>query len=189
MLKVAEIDELMKNYNGEVLQELVKEAAIKNPMTMGKLWSETWPRVVTGVAAAGTLFAIDRLFLDKILDYLEKRKTTRESREYFEKMLSNHPQLKEYEPETVAKYWESLYHFAPMMAQDPLAAGAYITQSLKRQYIEEFGGPTLDIFKTLTEVQKNSRPSDRKSSLLHDATEKAVMGAMVFDGSKDKSKK
>ena len=205
MLKTAEINELMQKYNGEVLQELIKEAdfgamarAEQGPALssighaagnaapkvgrMGKLWAETLPRLTAGVAIAGSLFMIDRLFVDKILGWLERRNSQRESREYFEKMLVSHPQLKEYDPEVLAKYWESLYHFAPNMAQDPLAAGAYITQSLKRQYIEEFGGPTLDIFKTLSEVQKNSQNEKGKRGLssLGEIANKTFSNALDF---------
>ena len=70
------------------------------------------------------------------------------------KMLDGHPELKKADPEQVAKYWESLYHFAPYMAQDPLAAGAYIRQSLARGYAEEFGGPPPDTFATLSNINK-----------------------------------
>ena len=40
------------------------------------------------------------------------------------------------------------------MAQDPLAAGAYIRQSIARGYGEEFGGPPPDTFNTLSDINK-----------------------------------
>jgi len=100
-----------------------------------------------GVAAAGA-------FLDKMMDYFRNKNIKAKSSEYFQKMLEEHPALEKEDPAQVAKYWASLYHFAPYMAQDPLAAGAYIRQSLARGYADEFGGPPPDTFNTLSDINK-----------------------------------
>ena len=89
-----------------------------------------------------------------MMDYFQERKIKAKSVEYYSKMMEAHPELKKEDPETVAKYWASLYHFAPYMAQDPLAAGAYIRQSIARGYGDEFGGPPPDTFNTLSDINK-----------------------------------
>jgi hypothetical protein len=96
------------------------------------------------------------LAADAIVSYFSKMSKRYESREYYQKMLEAHPQLAKEDPALVARYWESLYHFAPHMAQDPLAAGAYITQTVGRLSAEQFGGPPPDTFATLADIQKKS---------------------------------
>ena len=41
------------------------------------------------------------------------------------------------------------------MAQDPLAAGAFIRQSLARGLPDEFGGPAPDTYGTLTSINES----------------------------------
>lgn len=41
------------------------------------------------------------------------------------------------------------------MAQDPLAAGAFIRQSLARGLPEEFGGPAPDTYSTLAAINES----------------------------------
>ena len=103
--------------------------------------------VGAGIGLAGS-------FVDKMMEYFREKKLQSKSVEYYTKMMEAHPQLKKEDPETVAQYWASLFHFAPHMAQDPLAAGAYIRQSIARGYGEEFGGPPPDTFNTLSDINK-----------------------------------
>jgi hypothetical protein len=113
-----------------------------------------WGQVATaliGSAAAATLGA----FADEIIDWLKENRIKSKSKDYFEAMLDAHPALKKQDPETVAKFWASLYHFAPHMAQDPLAAGAFIRQSIDRGYPELYGGPPIDTYSTLTGIDKS----------------------------------
>lgn len=69
---------------------------------------------------------------------------------YFNKMLQANPEL-ETKKESIKPYFNSLLHFAPMVAAEPLAAGAFI----KRQ--EEFknlgGLPLMDV-KNLSDIQE-----------------------------------
>lgn len=108
------------------------------------------------------------------------------SQEYYEAMLKEHPQLKQFDPKDVAKYFKSLNHFAPNLAQDPLAAGAYLTQSLKKLSGEELGGPPPDTFNTLVDIQK--KISDSKSSRsdtsnkIYQSTAGAIIGSVIKDG-------
>jgi hypothetical protein len=68
----------------------------------------------------------------------------------FAKMLEIHPQLKKFPIEEVMKYYDSLYHFAPHMAEEPLAAGAYVLQTMR---MADFGGPTIDSVESLAKIQ------------------------------------
>jgi hypothetical protein len=97
------------------------------------------------------------VFADAIIKFFKKQYKQYKSKEYFEKMLEAHPQLQQEDPTEVARYWESLYHFAPHMAEDPLASGAYITQSMRRLSGEQLGGPPPDTFATLADIQKKSK--------------------------------
>lgn len=112
-------------------------------------WPQIGTAVLTGFAAAGT-----GVFIDEMLDWLKENRIQWKSQDYYQAMLDAHPQLKKEDPKIVAKYWASLYHFAPYMAQDPLAAGAYIRQTLRQLPNEEFGGPTIDTYSTLTNINK-----------------------------------
>ena len=71
----------------------------------------------------------------------------------FKRMMEMHPSLHKMDPNEVVKYWDNLYHFSPKMAMEPLAAGAYILQVSR---MADFGGPTSDTLKTITEIQHKS---------------------------------
>lgn len=90
---------------------------------------------------------------------ISKVKEKRAKDPAFDAMIKMHPELLKEDPDNVIKYFDSLYHFAPHMAQEPLAAGAYITQMLRA---EVFGGPTVDIVKTVSEVQDKGKKSPDK---------------------------
>lgn len=107
---------------------------------------------VTILTSAGLAGAAFDSFFNAMKEWFKKNNGQKKKNEYFEKMLTTHPDLMKEDPEMVAKYWDSLYHFAPMMAADPLAAGSYIQQSLQRGY--GFGGPPPDVFRTLADIQK-----------------------------------
>ncbi|MCK5613644.1 hypothetical protein KAR91_67890 [Candidatus Pacearchaeota archaeon] len=110
-------------------------------------------------------------FLDVMLDYLSKKKVKRQNPEFYAKMLSAHPELKKEDPKLVARYWASLYHFAPYMAQDALASGAFIRQSIARGLPSEFGGPAPDTYLTLTDIE-NKLTKGRVSSSTSEALKK-----------------
>lgn len=132
--------------------------------------------------AVGAGIGIAGGFIDKMMDYFKDKKIKAQSVEYYSKMMEAHPQLKKEDPETVARYWSSLYHFAPHMAQDPLAAGAYIRQSIARGYGEEFGGPPPDTFNTLSDINKKlvETAAKEKGSRAGDALRK-TLGTVLSD--------
>jgi len=111
------------------------------------------------IGAAGPAFGVVE---DSISGYMENRK--REPA--FNKMLEYHPQLKNEDMDLVKKYFESIWHFSPHMAQDPLAAGAYIRSAMF--YHDTQGGPAPNMAVDLTALQRNvsAGKSDSKSRFL-----------------------
>ena len=109
---------------------------------------------VLSTLGARILFGVGAELVDSIIAILKEKYNIYKSKEYFDKMLKAHPQLKNYNKEEIAKYYASLNHFAPSVAKDPLAAGAYLTQSLKKLSSEELGGPPPDTFNTLVDIEK-----------------------------------
>jgi len=106
------------------------------------------------------------LFLESLLDQLTDLKVKRKSPMYYQQMLAAHPELKKQKPAVIAKLWASLYHFAPSMAADPLAAGAFIRQTLVQGYMESVGGPPTETLSTLTGIEKGMRSLDKDRGLL-----------------------
>ena len=74
-------------------------------------------------------------------------------------MLDIHPELKENKEteERAALYFDSLWHFSPTMAQDPLAAGTYIKQALNMHHVSQ--GPLPEMVQRVTDIQKNIKQS------------------------------
>lgn len=50
-----------------------------------------------------------------------------------------------------------MYKTAPSLAQDPVAAGAFVIQSINKEVIPEHGGPPIDTYKTLVDIEKGKR--------------------------------
>lgn len=121
-----------------------------------------------GTLMAGAIMAagltISAKVIDEIIAYLKERNVKAKSTKYYAQMLEAHPELKKEKPTVVARYWASLYHFAPYMAQDPLAAGAFIRQSLARGLPDEFGGPAPDTYSTLTGINESILKAKGQSS-------------------------
>jgi len=130
--------------------------------------SKTIAALIGVSAAAGVVTNIVGIIIKKLQDMHVKH----QSAEYYKKMLEAHPKLKKEDPEVVAKYWASLYHFSPFMAQDPLSAGAYIRQSLDRG-LEDLGGPGHDTVNVLADINRkmvgpgNAQGHDTVQGVLH----------------------
>lgn len=135
---------------------------------------------------AGALFGLGIVgaskFVEEIVEYLRERNLASKSGQYYTKMLLAHPELRKENSKLVAKYWASLYHFAPFMAQDPLAAGAFIRQSIARGLPEEFGGPAPDTYLTLADINRKIMQARTGSEIAKDyggeATKAFVSGAI-----------
>lgn len=103
-------------------------------------------------------------FSDSIIDYLRDLRVQAKSSTYYNKMLENNRQLLDENPEDVAKLWASLYHNSPHLAQDPTAAGAFIKQSLDKELLSEYGGPPIDVYKTLSDIESKYSGNTNRSS-------------------------
>jgi len=77
----------------------------------------------------------------------------------FQKVIKLHPDLKEYPFDKVMMYWDHLYKFAPSLAADPLAAGAYLKQSLDS--FDSIGGPPHDTVKNLVQIEGSIEDTKR----------------------------
>ena len=142
-----------------------------------------WGGVATtalGIAGAMALAT----FADEIIDALKETNSKSKSKEYYQEMLKAHPALKKLDPKIVAQYWASLFHFAPHMAADPLSAGAFIRQSIDRGYPELYGGPPVDVYSTLTGIQKSVTDAKKSTNRFSEAATSAagkVMGTSLED--------
>ena len=105
------------------------------------------------------------MFIQKLMEAHSARKEKSMSKEYYKKMLESHPTLLKEDPELVAKYFTSLNHFSPHMSKDPLAAGAYIRQSLDRG-LEELGGPSPDIVKNIADIEGQATQSAQRRGFM-----------------------
>lgn len=108
------------------------------------------PMSLLGIVAAGV---ITNQFVRHLIQALENKGIEAMSPAYYKKMLEANPQLMEKDEKEVARLWATMYRTAPHLSRDPVAAGAFITQNLKAQYLDEYGGPPLDSYKTLSDVE------------------------------------
>lgn len=102
-------------------------------------------------AVAGGLASFGARGLEKLDDKIfDKRRKS----EAMEKMLIKFPELKsDYDINLVTDYFDSLWHFSPHIAKDPMAARAYIKHALA---LHEVGGPTHMTYKDLIAAQEKS---------------------------------
>lgn len=99
---------------------------------------------------------ITGFFLEKLLTFIDQDVILPiAKKKYFETMLEENPKLTKEDPKEVASLWNTFYRSSPKMASDPVAAGAFVTQMIQRQMMQEYGGPTIDTYDTLTKIHKN----------------------------------
>jgi len=70
----------------------------------------------------------------------------------FNEIVAMHPDLKDKE-ELAARYFDALWHFSPVLAQEPMSAGAYIKQALQMHHVAQ--GPLPEFVSKVTEIQRN----------------------------------
>jgi len=143
-----------------------------------------WGAVAASIIGSGTIM-IGSVFADEMLAWFKENKMKSKSKEYYREMLKAHPALKKEDPKVVARYWASLFHFAPHMAADPLSAGAFIRQSIDRGFPELYGGPPVDTYNTLAAIQKaqtEAKQEKRRFSEIADAAVGKVVGTgLVYE--------
>lgn len=135
--------------------ELEKTAVGQSFMSgVGKIMKEHIPGIVAGGATMGlgalvyeAIRGAEKMYQDFKLDSMKEPK--------FDEMLKLHPQLAE--DRDVKKramlYYDSLWNYAPTVAQDPLAAGAYIKRALEMHHAG--GGPLPELLNQVTSIQKD----------------------------------
>ncbi len=157
-IKAAAFKEELKQHFEAV--ELEKEAgmfsnaaaAIKNFVK-----TDTGARnaLLTGIAIPMTLTGANLIGkgIDQIQDVLESPEKERE----FRAILETRPELKNEDQLLVRKYFDSLHKFAPAIASEPLAGGAYLYQVMK---FEGAGGPPYSTIADLVKTQKTYRDTN-----------------------------
>ncbi|HNW88162.1 MAG TPA: hypothetical protein PKN48_00735 [Bacteroidales bacterium] len=93
-------------------------------------------------------------FVEGVRNYLTRKSIAAKDPIYYQRMLKAHPQLVEADPEQVAAIWSSLYYHAPNLAEDPIAAGAFVRQILQKGLMDDYGGPSVDTYGTLTQIDE-----------------------------------
>jgi len=126
--------------------QLTKKANILS--SLGNIGEKAGPVLLLSAALAGVP-ALGNYIVDKVQDASLDRK----KEPAFNKMLEYHPQLKSEDLELVKRYFESMWHFSPHMAQDPLAAGSYIRTAMN--FHGAYGGPAPNLAADLVDLQKN----------------------------------
>lgn len=161
---------------GKLFGPLSQIKAIANWKDVGRIAS-----IGIATSAIGSTIAI---LADGIMDWLKGKNLKSKSKEYYKEMLKAHPALQKEDPKLVAQFWASLFHFAPFMAADPLSAGAFIRQSIARGSPEEFGGPPIDTYNTLANINKAFTDTKKSpgifSGVASSAAEK-VMGTAYLE--------
>lgn len=170
-------DRYLKNIKNVTLKKtLEKLYPIKEEALAGK-----YKKHLMFVAAAAASVIGISLIADSIIDHLKSKNETVKDKKFFEEMLKAHPQLQKEDPAVVAQYWSSLRKFSPTLSEDPIAAGAYITQSIRRVSGSEFGGPPPETFKTLSDIEKNVQMNKGMSSGFSSDTRAAVTDKLIQD--------
>jgi len=142
-----------------------------------------WTNVAASVVGSIGAMTIG-YFADEIMEALKASNLKSKSKEYYEEMIKAHPALKKEDPQIVARYWASLFHFSPHMAADPLSSGAFIRQSIDRGFPELYGGPPIDTYNTLSGIQKavtDANKPNRRFSEVAQAAAGNVMGMGLQD--------
>lgn len=120
--------------------------------------------------------------VEQIIKYAKRKGFENASPEYFKKMLEKNPNLTNEDPEEVVDLWDTLARTAPNLAEDPIAAGGFITQNIQGRTREDHGGPTLDTYKMLADINKSFKDANSGASASPDAFSKIIAGAFVSPG-------
>lgn len=101
-------------------------------------------------------------FVKRMISYAKEKHLEMQKPKYYEKMIEKNPELMEEDPQEVMDLWNTLYHHSPHMAQDPISAGAFITQNIQGRTRSELGGPTIDAYSTLNKIESDGVGSKQR---------------------------
>jgi hypothetical protein len=119
----------------------------------------TWERAGTVLGIIGASLLLNE-FIKRMFEWADRKGVERAEPKYFNKMLEAHPQLLKEDPDEVMALWSTMYKNSPTLASDPIAAGAFVTQNIHARVRADFGGPTLDTYKSLVDIEAKSPSSD-----------------------------
>ena len=154
MVKAAAFKAVLEE-NLELTKTALDWAGIKSTATSpGTKEKINWFKNIGSSAVAKAGLVLGGYALSQGLDILETKADNNGIGNYFENMLAMRPELRNEDQLVIKKYFDSLMHFAPAIAKEPLAASAYITQAI--QY-EEAGGPPYSTIESLVKTQKTYR--------------------------------
>lgn len=120
-------------------------------------------------------------FAKNMVEYAKEKNIEYKKPEFFVKMIQKNPQLMEEDPEEVMDLWNSLYHNSYHLAQDPIAAGGFIRQTINSKARQDLGGPPIDTYSTLNNIESSATSSrkDRLDSAGFNLTDKLIAGLSI----------
>jgi len=205
MIKLAQIEEEYKQ--GKVPEStMLKMAAFRNELeksaagslfmkNLGKTFQNTknfaLPQMIVAGGALGVGTAIHEGI--KSLEGMYNRYKLDESKmPAYMAMVRQHPDLAEQE-ELSKVYFDALWHYSPIMAQEPLSAGAYIKNALNMHHVAQ--GPLPSVVKEIVDIAKSHHDAnevDSKSqgvlgNIFMGLTAGATNNPYMYDESKHKS--
>jgi len=116
-----------------------------------------WAKIVLGMGIAAPATALGDFMIGKSIDRGYKAFKNVDFTKKFEEMLNLRPELKSEDQIILKRYWDSLIKFAPVIAEDPLAAGAYLKQAIE---YEAVGGPPYSVIDSLVKLQKTYKETN-----------------------------
>ena len=149
-------DKIIKQYKEGKISDttIVKMAAFQDEL---EKTSADFAKTLGLMALAAPMFGLSQYYIGKKLDDHEQAKLQLEKEPSFKNMINMHPGLRNEDQILVKKYYDSLWHFAPTIAQEPLAAGAYIRQAMQLE--DAHGGPTYSMVKDLIQAEDKTPTS------------------------------
>jgi hypothetical protein len=157
---VKQILELYKQ--GKVKEStLVKMAAFKEELLKTGMNNgvKDFLKYLAMYLGVGTGIGLIGATAHKLTDMYEAHKIEENKKPKFDEMLKLHPELKENQNQAW-QYYEALWHFSPSIADNPLAAGAYIKQALQMHDVA--GGPLPDLVQRLVDIEQKKRDAENK---------------------------
>jgi len=121
-----------------------------------------------GVIGAGLII---NQFVKKMVEHAEDKYLEYKEPEYYEAMIKKNKELLKEDPQEVMDLWSTLYKNSPSLAQDPIAAGGFITQNVQMRQRPDMGGPALPTYESLTSIERDKRdlrdaPKDGMAGML-----------------------
>lgn len=173
MIKIAQIEEGYKN--GTVPQStMIKMADFRNALektaagktfmsSLGNVFSHSTSDLLPQMLIGGSMLGIGTAMHEGIKalgGMYQDYKLSQEKIPAYEAMVRQHPDLAE-KPELTKVYFDALWHYSPIMAQEPLSAGAYIKNALNMHHVAQ--GPLPSVVKEIVDIGKAHHQANEKS--------------------------